>query len=371
MGRAVALCLAVLDIDCAIRLVDTCESAAEKIACELTQNNFQNVTVNVFDRRRAGDMRRLLFGADVCVATCGYEQYVELTRACIAERVHMVDLGGNRDVVSAQKEHHREAELAGVAIAPDCGLAPGLINILAVRAHNDVKHLGKTNVKMYVGGLPAKPGTVEENPLQYKLTWSAQGLINEYLHNCEVVLDEKLTTVPALSQRECMWINGQEFEAFATSGGSSNVPSLLKDEAHSVIYKTLRYPGHLNCVLVLRSLGLFEYPTREILEKCIEQSIGEPGCDDIVVAQAIATSCDSTAQYELVCKNDRGLTAMAQTTGFSAAVVAVLMTTPAFHDRGILCVESVIGMDDIKFSNFTTLLKRAGLKIEKKSTGLK
>lgn len=124
------------------------------------------------------------------------------------------------------------------AFVPQCGLAPGMINILAHAMVNAFDTVDA--IKMRVGALPQRP----VNELKYALTWSIDGLINEYVAPCRQIIDGKIESRPSLDELESMTIKGQKYEAFNTSGGCGSVLDDLIGKVNTANYKTVRYPGH-------------------------------------------------------------------------------------------------------------------------------
>lgn len=282
-------------------------------------------------------------GLKVCIATCGYQEYVRLTKDCIASRVGMVDLGGNREVVEEQMALNVDAKLARCTIVPDCGLAPGLVNILGMHAFEQLEayKCKDIEIKMRVGGLPAK--IPYGNPTGYQMVWSADGLINEYITPSEELMGGKLLKENPLEWIETFHYNGQEFEAFTTGGGSSNLPRLLQGRAETVTYKTIRYPGHCKQMQTLAFLGLFEGEARVLLTKHMEKAFKMPDYDpDQVIGIVEATGRDQNKaliriRYELDVQGSAGImSAMAKTTGYSAAIVAKMIANGTISKTGVV-----------------------------------
>ena len=223
---------------------------------------------------------------------------------------------------------------------------------------NSVDQLNAQNCKdvtvvMRVGGLPVDPGSPEENPMRYKCTWSPDGLINEYLIPADVIEDGVKKQVPALSGLEHLrFPNGhttEEFEAFVTGGGSSNLPELLDGKVKNVNYKTIRYVGHHAVAKSLQVLGLYEGEGRRVLTDAFENNMKLESNDDIIIARAGARGVDPqgktyTVGTDMVCVLDpiTGLSAMAQTTGYSAAIVLNMIVNGLITERGVVCGESVV-----------------------------
>src|ERR1041385_6259532 len=175
-----------------------------------------------------------------------------MTRAAIESGCHLCDLGGNTEIVIQQKKHHDAAAAAGVSIVPDCGLAPGMVNILAAEG---IRRLDRArSVRIFVGGLPQHP----EPPLNYHIVYSLEGALDYYTTPSWVLRGGKAVQVDALSELE-----PQEFpapvgtlEAFHTGGGISTMPFVYEGKIETMEYKTLRYPGHVAIMRPIRELGL-------------------------------------------------------------------------------------------------------------------
>jgi saccharopine dehydrogenase-like NADP-dependent oxidoreductase len=182
-------------------------------------------------------------------------------------RCHYFDL---TEDVAATREIKRLAEGAGTAFMPQCGLAPGFIGIVA-------HHLAKSfdalhDVKMRVGALPAFP----TNSLKYNLTWSVDGLINEYCHPCEAIRDGRNIDVLPLEGLEHFSLDGTEYEAFNTSGGLGTLCETLAGRVQSLDYKSVRYPGHRDLMkMLLEELLLKHEPEtlKDIMRKAIPSTM--------------------------------------------------------------------------------------------------
>ena len=139
-----------------------------------------------------------LRGYNAVLSCVTYRYNPLLTRAAIATNCHFVDLGGNNDVVQSQFEMSADAEKAGVVVIPDCGLAPGMVSILAADGIEKLDHV--SSVKIRVGGLPQSP----RPPLNYQMVFSAEGLINEYWEPCVILEDGKKRTVNPMTSVEVL-----------------------------------------------------------------------------------------------------------------------------------------------------------------------
>jgi lysine 6-dehydrogenase len=268
-------------------------------------------------------IEQLLGDADVAVSCVPYFLNERLTRQAIALGAHFCDLGGNVGVVRRQLGFHPTAENAGVTVVPDCGLAPGLLNVLAEYWHDRWTY---RSVTLLCGGLPQHP----TGPLNYALLFSVHGSLNEYLDDCQVSRGGKLITIPGLSETER--IEGLPlpgtFEAFATSGGASLAPELYAPRGIDYIYKTLRYAGHRDKIAEMRCFGFFEDDLRVETIEHMEQRLPRTR-EDVVIARAVVVGehegIELSGTIELVDKADNRFTAMERTTGFSTGIVAAYL----------------------------------------------
>jgi saccharopine dehydrogenase-like NADP-dependent oxidoreductase len=168
--------------------------------------------------------------------------------------------------VTATRDIQRIAEGAATAFMPQCGLAPGFIGIVAnhLAKRFDVLH----EIKMRVGALPAFP----TNALKYNLTWSVDGLINEYVHPCDAIRDGRRIEMLALEGLEHFSLDGVEYEAFNTSGGLGTLCDTLAGRVRTLDYKSVRYPGHRDLmVMLLEELQLKS--DQEVLKAMLRRSV--------------------------------------------------------------------------------------------------
>jgi saccharopine dehydrogenase-like NADP-dependent oxidoreductase len=168
------------------------------------------------------------------------------------------------------------AATADVILAPQCGLAPGFICVLG--ADMAARFETVKAIKMRVGALPLYP----TNALRYNVTWSIDGLINEYCNPCEIVFDGKPISVPALEGVESVMIDGVAYEAFNTSGGLGTLTETLAGKVRDMSYKTLRYPGHAEIMkLLLQGLGLAD--DRETMRRILNRAAPFTRKDVVVI----------------------------------------------------------------------------------------
>jgi len=234
-----------------------------------------------------------------------------------------------------------QAHAAGVAIAPDCGLSPGMASILGGELLRRIG--GKADaLKIYVGGLPQSP----KPPFNYQLVFSVEGLINEYCEPAKILRDGNMITIEPLTEVESFRMEGfPELEAFHTSGGTSTLPETFLGQVGECFEKTLRYPGHLNLLRTLYDLGLFSsekqridgamVAPRQIMARLFEDKFrgNEP---ELTILRVEAHHGDVTASFSMVDYTDKatGLTSMMRTTAWPASIVLQMMIDGQVAKRG-------------------------------------
>ena len=226
---------------------------------------FPNVTVVDADLTDAATVAGLIQGHQVTLSACPYFLTPLIAAAARQAGSHYFDL---TEDVESTRIVKQLADGADTAFVPQCGLAPGFISIVA----NDVAGRFDTlrDVSMRVGALPTYPS----NALKYNLTWSTDGLINEYCNPCEAIVDGQLRETSALEEIEHFSLDGIDYEAFNTSGGLGTLCTSLAGKVQNLNYKTVRYPGHRDLIkLLVRDLQLGQPARRHILKEVMEASI--------------------------------------------------------------------------------------------------
>jgi saccharopine dehydrogenase-like NADP-dependent oxidoreductase len=204
--------------------------------------------------------------------TCG------IAEAARAAGVHYLDL--TEDVASTRRIRAL-ADGAPCAFIPQCGLAPGFVSIVAADLASRFDRLD--SVRMRVGALPAYPS----NALNYNLTSSTDGVINEYIEPCEAIVDGRRVSVPALEEREEFALDGVLYEAFNTSGGLGTLCETLDGKVRTLNYRTIRYPGHAAIMkALLHDLRLAD--RRDVLKDILENAVPTTTQDVVVIFVTVA-----------------------------------------------------------------------------------
>jgi saccharopine dehydrogenase-like NADP-dependent oxidoreductase len=211
-------------------------------------------------------------GKFAVLSAAPYSVTSHIARAAKKARVHYLDL--TEDVATTRLVKSLAAD-ATTAFIPQCGLAPGFISIVA---HDLARRFERLDtVRLRVGALPQFPS----NALNYNLTWSTDGVINEYIQPCEAIVNGELREVPPLEELEEFSLDGVRYEAFNTSGGLGTLCDTLKGKVRMLNYRTVRYPGHRDIMKALiHDLQLGSRP--EVLKDILEHAI--PGTlQDVVL----------------------------------------------------------------------------------------
>lgn len=267
IGRMVCHLMATCG-DYEVRVGDVAQDAVDTMV-----RKYPNVRGQVVDLGNAQSLDSMLKGAWAVISCAPYHTNLLIAQRAKANGVHYFDLTEDVDVTHEVKELAADAK---TVMAPQCGLAPGFITIVANHLMRSMSEV--TDLRLRVGALPRYPS----NRLKYNLTWSTEGLINEYCNPCESVLNGELTTVPPLEQLERLTIDGVEYEAFNTSGGLGTLAITLKDRVRNVNYKTIRYPGHCELMkFLLQDLQMREQ--QGLLREIFDRSMPATFQDQIVI----------------------------------------------------------------------------------------
>jgi len=253
--------------DYTVTVVDRNAEALAKI------NTGPRVATRQADTSSASAVHDVLSGQDAVINALPYHLATLAATAARQARCHYFDL---TEDVAATRAIKALAEGADTAFMPQCGLAPGFIGIVA--HHLALKFDTLVDVKMRVGALPAFP----TNSLKYNLTWSVDGLINEYCHPCEAIRGGQNIEVLALEGLEHFSLDGTEYEAFNTSGGLGTLCETLAGRVQTLDYKSVRYPGHRDLMkMLLEELQLNQ--DTETLKAIMRKSIPSTMQDVVLV----------------------------------------------------------------------------------------
>lgn len=267
IGRMVCHLMATCG-DYSVRIGDAAQAPIDALA-----RRYPDVRGQVVDFGNSQSLDALLKGAWAVISCAPYHCNPLIAERAKAHGVHYFDLTEDVWVTQQVKELATDSKSL---FAPQCGLAPGFITIVANHLMRSMTEV--TDLRLRVGALPRFPS----NRLKYNLTWSTEGLINEYCNPCESVLNGELCEVPPLEQLERLTIDGVEYEAFNTSGGLGTLAITLKDRVRNVNYKTIRYPGHCELMkFLLHDLQMQEQ--QGLLRDIFERAMPATFQDQIVI----------------------------------------------------------------------------------------
>jgi saccharopine dehydrogenase-like NADP-dependent oxidoreductase len=225
---------------------------------------------------------------EAVISSLPYYCNVGVAEAARAAGAHYFDLTEDVDVTRAVI---RIAQGAAQAFVPQCGLAPGFISIAANELMSHFDRLRA--VKLRVGALPQHPNNV----LKYSLTWSTEGLINEYGNPCQAIVDGRTLEVAPLEGLEEIAIDGTLYEAFNTSGGLGSLAESHGARCESMNYKTIRYPGHCAQMrLLMNDLKLNQ--DRKTLKHVLESAVPQTLQDVVIVYAAVTGTQDGELREE-------------------------------------------------------------------------
>ncbi len=316
------------------------------------------VDAHHIDVSNYSDVLALMRGHDSVISCVNYWYNLSLSKAAIETRANFCDLGGNNYVVDEQLALDNDAKAAGINLIPDCGLAPGMVSILA--AHGAARFDTVDEIHIRVGGLPQHP----EPPLDYQLVFSVEGLINEYVEVARVIRNGEITTVPSMTELEELSFDqiARPLEAFQTSGGTSTLPDTFSGKVKELDYKTIRYAGHCDKFKTMIDLGLCSseeiiadfqnVKPRKVFGELLQRNLPADGPDYVLVRLDFAGDRDGhkrKLRYDIVDKRDEttGLSAMMRTTAFPASIIAQMMAREDVLMRGAIPQE--VAIDPNKF----------------------
>jgi saccharopine dehydrogenase-like NADP-dependent oxidoreductase len=221
----------------------------------------------------SSDLLELLNGQFAVLNAAPFHLTTRIAEAAKAAATHYLDL--TEDVASTRRVRELAAD-AGTAFIPQCGLAPGFVSIVAFDMARRFEVLD--SVRLRVGALPRYPS----NALNYNLTWSTDGVINEYCEPCEAIVNGVRREVPPLEEREEFSLDGVTYEAFNTSGGLGTLCDTLEGKVRTLNYRTIRYPGHAAIMrALLNDLRLRD--RRDVLKDILEHAVPTTLQDVVIV----------------------------------------------------------------------------------------
>jgi saccharopine dehydrogenase-like NADP-dependent oxidoreductase len=273
--------------DYEVQLADSVDGAANEVVEAHALSNLSGFTFDAADKKI---LTTHVKSHDLLAVISVLPYYCNLKVAEVAreQNLHYFDL---TEDVAVTKAVRKLAEGAKTVFVPQCGLAPGFISIAA---HELIQHFDDLrSVKLRVGALPQHPNNV----LKYSLTWSTDGVINEYGNLCQSIVNGEETDVLPLEGLEAIEIDGTKYEAFNTSGGLGSLTETYGDRVTTMDYKTIRYPGHCEQMRLLMN-GLKLNNDRDTLKRILENAVPQTLQDVVIIYVAVTGHQDGELREE-------------------------------------------------------------------------
>jgi len=333
--------------------LEVAQKAAERVNTLIGKPVAEAATVDVTNPQ---SVISTLKGVDAFLSAVPYYYNLELTKLAMQVGAHMVDLGGNTDIVREQHRFDDEARTAGISIVPDCGQVPGMGASIMVYAMSLLDE--PIDVYMWDGGIPQNP----RSPFKYLLTFNVAGLTNEYAEPAIFLRDWKVTEVEPMSELEELEFPEPigRLEAFVAGGGTSTMPWTYQGRLRTLQNLTLRHPGHHAQLRAFWDLGLWslkpiqvngmQVVPRDVFHALFEPKVTFPEDKDMVIVRARVLGKKDGKDAEAIVQvidyfdDKTGFTAMERATGWSAAIV-LEMAARGEIPRGSGGVESLVPAD--------------------------
>ncbi len=351
-----------------IQICDARSRSLQELHDRMTGSKLRSFQVDVRD---VNVLEPILRGSDCVIGCAAPEVNPILAEICLELGIHYCDLGGNEGIVRKELELDERARRKSVWIVPNCGLAPGLVNILCMHGVEQFDTVDEAHLR--VGDVPLHP----ERPFNFRISWSAEKIIDDYTHPVYLIEQGKIKVMDPLSLEEpiCFPEPFDTMESFCTAGGLSTLTEQLAGKVKSLDHKTIRWPGHANQMRFLLGLGFGEKRSidvrthltyRDVLIRRMRQRLGGSHEDAVLLRVLLKGRIGKrkrTLVYELIDRFDvaRGMTAIQRCTSVPTATVAQLIAAREVPGGGASPPENVIPKD-----RFLAILSERGLDISTK-----
>jgi len=270
---------------------------------------------------------------DICISAAPYNINIGIANVCAETSTAYFDLTEDTEV-----SQHIKSLKTDTFMMPQCGLAPGAVNIIAANLIKQFDSVDK--VKMRVGALPM----YTTNAMAYYLTWSTSGLINEYVNAVDVLSNGEHIKAQPLDGLETIYIDGDRYEAFNTSGGVATMCETYKDVVkHSLNYKTIRYPGHqASMKFLLDDLNL-KHNKQKFID-LFDQEVPHTNQDVVIMLISVAGHCNGTYQEKSYAKKiygDQKYNAIQRTTAYGVCSLVLAYADGKLQGQGFQRQEDV------------------------------
>ena len=312
---------------------------------QLLKEDYDIKQGDITDGFDAGDIKQVktfLLGLDAVISAGPFAVNKNIAQIAAEESIGYFDL--TEDIETTEYIRNLKSESI---LMPQCGLAPGAINICASGMIEEFDSVNE--VLMRVGALPR----FTTNEMSYYLSWSTNGLINEYCNEADAIYEGKAVKLMPLEGAEKLVIEGESFEAFNTSGGCATMCETYADKVENLTYKTIRYPGHLNHMKFLFN-DLHLKKNKDILEKLFDKEVPRTKNDVIIFFVKVIGLIDGVLQEKTYLRKIYGnekFSAIQLTTASGVCSVLKIFLDGKLNSKGFTKQESLSWKDflDNKF----------------------
>lgn len=334
IGSAVVreLCKRTDEVD-QVQVCDTRSRALQRLHEHIESQFLRSFQV---DARDMNVLSQIVEGSDCVISCVPPELNPDLAELCLEAGIHFCDLGGNDRYVQKELTLDQRAREKSVWIVPNCGLAPGLINVLCLRAIDQLDRADAAHLR--VGDVPLHP----EPPFNFRISWSAERVLDDYTNPARLIENGSVVEAEALTRDETVHFDEEPFgemEAFCTQGGLSTLTDTLAGEVRELDHKSIQWPGHAQQMRFVIGLGLGEdrkigvrthLTYRDILVRRMRERLGGDYEDAVllrVVVQGEKEGGPATVVYEMVERYNEAThqTAMMRCTAIPTVVSALLL----------------------------------------------
>lgn len=334
IGSAVAYELTKRETITQIQVCDARARSLQELHARVQSPKLRSFQVDVRD---PNVLEPILRGSACVVGCAAPELNPALAQLCLDLGIHFCDLGGNDQIVEQELALAEQARSKAVWVVPNCGLAPGLVNILCLHGIEQFDEVDAAHLR--VGDVPLYP----EPPFNFRISWSAEKIIDDYTHPVQLIEQGESLMAEPLSRDEPMRFEApfDRMEAFCTAGGLSTLTEQLVGRVKTLDHKTIRWPGHADQMRFLLGLGFGEQRSidvrthltyRDVLVRRMRQRLGGEYADAVllrVLIKGVQEGRRRTLVYEMVDRyaEEEQMTAMKRCTSIPAAAVAFLIAS--------------------------------------------
>jgi len=316
-----------------VQVCDTRSRALQRLHDQVDSPLLRSFQV---DARDMNVLSQIVKGSDCVISCVPSDLNPDLAELCLGGGVHFCDLGGNDTIVQQELALAERAREKSVWIVPNCGLAPGLVNVLCLRGIDQLDRTQGAFIR--VGDVPLHP----DPPFNFRISWSAERVLDDYTNPARLIENGEVVEVEALSRDETIHFEAapfDEMEAFCTQGGLSTLTDTLSGRVQDLDHKTIQWPGHAQQMRFVVGLGLGEdrkigvrthLTYRDVLVRRMRDRLGGDYEDAVLMRVLLRGEKDgepTTIVYEMVERYGEGLhdSAMMRCTAVPTAVTALLL----------------------------------------------